>query len=152
LIYYVITYVFILSVFPWVQLTLAGIAGVLISIGMAVDANVVIFSRIKDEYRTGTGDISIHTAVTFGFKKSISAIMDGNITTLLGCLIMYLLGTSSIKSFALTLAIGIIISIFTALVVTRLLVSSFLVFNREDPRLYNLYNKSKEEKEVAENE
>ena len=148
LIYYVITYVFILSVFPWVQLTLAGIAGVLISIGMAVDANVIIFSRIKDEYRTGTGDISIQTAVTSGFRKSISAIMDGNITTLLGCLVMYLLGTSAIKSFALTLAIGIVISIFTALVVTRLLVSSFLTFNREDPKLYNLYNKEKEEKEV----
>ena len=152
LLYYIITYVFILSVFPWVQLTLAGIAGVLISIGMAVDANVIIFSRIKDEYRTGTGEMSIQTAVSSGFRKSISAIMDGNITTLLGCLVMYLLGTSSIKSFALTLAIGIIISIFTALVVTRLLVSSFLVFNREDPKLYNLYNKNKEEKEVVENE
>ena len=152
LLYYIITYVFVLSVFPWVQLTLAGIAGVLISIGMAVDANVIIFSRIKDEYRTGTGEMSIQTAVTSGFKKSISAIMDGNITTLLGCLVMYLLGTSSIKSFALTLAIGIVISIFTALVVTRLLVSSFLVFNREDPKLYNLYNKSREEKEVLANE
>ena len=145
LIYYIITYVFILSVFPWVQLTLAGIAGILISIGMAVDANVIIFSRIKDEYRIGTGEISIQTAVTSGFKKSISAIMDGNITTLLGCLVMYLLGTSAIKSFALTLAIGILISIFTALVVTRLLVSSFLAFNRENPKLYNLYNKNKEE-------
>ncbi|MBQ7712825.1 MAG: SecD/SecF family protein translocase subunit [Clostridia bacterium] len=145
LIYYIITYVFILSVFPWVQLTLAGIAGVLISIGMAVDANVIIFSRIKDEYRSGTGDISIQTAVTSGFKKSISAIMDGNVTTLLGCLVMYLLGTSAIKSFALTLAIGILISIFTALVVTRLLVNGFLTFNRENPKLYNLYNKFKEE-------
>ncbi|MCR4725743.1 MAG: protein translocase subunit SecD [Clostridia bacterium] len=145
LVYYIITYIFILSVFPWVQLTLSGIAGVLISIGMAVDANVIIFSRIKDEYRSGTGEISIQTAVRSGFRKSISAIMDGNITTLLGCLVMYLLGTSSIKSFALTLAIGIIISIFTALVVTRLLVSSFLAFNRENPKLYNLYNKNKEE-------
>ncbi len=161
LLYYIITYVFVLSVFPWVQLTLAGIAGVLISIGMAVDANVIIFSRIKDEYRIGTGEISIQTAVTSGFKKSISAIMDGNITTLLGCLVMYLLGTSAIKSFALTLAIGIVISIFTALVVTRLLVSSFLAFNRENPKLYNLYNKNKEEgadnaaktvEEVTENE
>jgi len=152
LIYYLITYVFILSVFPWVQLTLAGIAGILISLGMAVDANVIIFSRIKDEYRSGTGEISIQTAVSSGFRKSISAIMDGNITTLLGCLVMYLLGTSSIKSFALTLAIGIIISIFTALVVTRLLVSGMLVFNRENPKLYNLYNKNKEEMEVAENE
>ena len=145
LLYYIITYVFVLSVFPWVQLTLAGIAGILISIGMAVDANVIIFSRIKDEYRIGTGEISIQTAVSSGFKKSISAIMDGNITTLLGCLVMYLLGTSAIKSFALTLAIGIVISIFTALVVTRLLVSSFLAFNREDPKLYNLYNKQQEE-------
>ncbi len=149
LLYYIITYVFILSVFPWVQLTLAGIAGVLISIGMAVDANVIIFSRIKDEYRIGTGEISIQTAVTSGFKKSISAIMDGNITTLLGCLVMYLLGTSAIKSFALTLAIGIVISIFTALVVTRLLVSSFLAFNRENEKLYNLYNKNKEAAETA---
>ena len=148
LVYYIITYVFILSVFPWVQLTLAGIAGVLISIGMAVDANVIIFSRIKDEYRSGTGEISIQTAVTSGFRKSISAIMDGNITTLLGCLVMYLLGTSAIKSFALTLAIGILISIFTALVVTRLLVSSFLTFNRENPKLYNLYNKQKEESDA----
>ena len=149
LLYYIITYVFILSVFPWVQLTLAGIAGILISIGMAVDANVIIFSRIKDEYRSGTGDISIQTAVTSGFRKSFSAIMDGNITTLLGCLVMYLLGTSAIKSFALTLAIGIIISIFTALVITRLLMNSFLTFNRENPKLYNLYNKDKEEREVT---
>ena len=148
LLYYIITYVFVLSVFPWVQLTLAGIAGVLISIGMAVDANVVIFSRIKDEYRIGTGEISIQTAVSSGFRKSISAIMDGNITTLLGCVVMYFLGTSAIKSFALTLAIGIIISIFTALVVTRLLVSSFLAFNRENPKFYNLYNKQKEESEL----
>ncbi|MBO4472356.1 MAG: MMPL family transporter, partial [Clostridia bacterium] len=145
LLYYIITYVLILSVFPWVQLTLAGIAGVLISIGMAVDANVIIFSRIREEYRSGTGDVSIQTAVSAGFRKSISAIMDGNVTTLLGCLVMYLLGTSAIKSFALTLAIGIIISIFTALVVTRLLVNSFLTFNRENPKLYNLYNKFKEE-------
>ena len=150
LVYYIITYVFLLSVFPWVQLTLAGIAGILISIGMAVDANVIIFSRIKDEYRSGTGDISITTAVSSGFRKSISAIMDGNVTTLLGCLVMYLLGTSAIKSFALTLAIGIIISIFTALVVTRLLVASFLTFNRENPKLYNLYNKLKEEPRAGE--
>ncbi|HCJ01334.1 MAG TPA: hypothetical protein DHV31_00420, partial [Clostridiales bacterium] len=106
---------------------------------------VIIFSRIKDEYRSGTGEVSIQTAVKSGFKKSISAIMDGNVTTLLGCLIMYFLGTSAIKSFALTLGIGIIISIFTALVVTRLLVSSFLTFNRDNPKLYNLYNKEKEE-------
>ncbi len=143
---YTITYMFILSVFPWVQLTLSGIAGVILSIGMAVDANIIIFSRIRHEYQnTGLGvgnkvlEKSVHTAVKQGFRKGMPAIIDGNVTTILGCIVMLFVGGSAIKSFAITLMIGIVISMFTALVITRLLVSSILEFTKNKPNYYNLY-------------
>ncbi len=147
---YTTTYLFILSVFPWVQLTLAGIAGVILSLGMAVDANIVIFSRIRDEYRNvgaafgeGTGgrimEKSVHTAIKDGFRKGTPAIIDGNVTTLLGCAVMMFIGGSSIKSFAITLTIGIVISVFTALVITRVLLYSMLELTKNRPTYYNLY-------------
>ncbi len=101
-----------------VTLTLPGIAGIILSIGMAVDANVIIFSRIKEEIGTGK---TLKASVKSGFKKATSAILDGNATTLIAAMVLYFMGTGTIKGFAVTLMIGIVISMFTAMVVTRVL-------------------------------
>lgn len=100
-------------------LTLAGIAGFLLTIGMAVDANVLIFERIKEELRTGK---SVRSAVDAGFHRALSSILDSNITTIISAIVLFYLGTGSVKGFALTLMIGIILSMFTAITITRLLV------------------------------
>ncbi|MBD5085806.1 MAG: protein translocase subunit SecD [Clostridiales bacterium] len=126
--YYSITYLFFLSIFPWVQLTLSGIAGVLLSIGMAVDANVIIFERIKEEYRGGK---TMYTSITTGFKRSLGAILDGNITTIIGALVLIIVGASTIKSFGITLLIGLILSLLSSLLLMRLILNCFLVFNDE---------------------
>ncbi|KYH36024.1 protein translocase subunit SecD [Clostridium tepidiprofundi DSM 19306] len=99
-------------------MTLAGIAGMLLTIGMAVDANVLIFERIKEELKTGK---SIRSSVESGFHRALSSILDSNITTIIAGIVLYSVGTGSVKGFALTLMIGIVISIFTALTVTKLL-------------------------------
>ena len=99
-----------------VTLTLAGIAGFILSIGMAVDANILIFERTKEEMRAGK---SLTGAVEEGFKRAWTSIRDSNVSSLLTCLILFWLGTSVIKGFALTLAIGILVSMFSAIVVTR---------------------------------
>lgn len=101
-----------------VTLTLSGIAGFLLTVGMAVDANVLIFERIKEELKIGK---SIRTAVEAGFNRALSSILDSNITTIIAGVVLYSLGSGSVKGFALTLMIGIILSIFTALTVTKLL-------------------------------
>lgn len=135
LLIYVVIYLFFLAVLPWVQLTLPGIAGVLLSIGMAVDANIVIFERIKDEYRNGK---SIMAAYHAGFKKAMFAILDSNVTTIIACVLLLLLGTGSIQGFALTLLVGVLISLFTALVVSRAIVHWFINLNSYNDKLYNL--------------
>ncbi len=99
-----------------VTLTLAGIAGFILSIGMAVDANILIFERTKEELRVGR---TLFTAINAGFDRAFTSIFDSNITTLITCFILYMLGTSIVKGFALTLAIGVIISMFTAITVTK---------------------------------
>lgn len=99
-------------------LTLAGIAGFLLTVGMAVDANVLIFERIKEELSTGK---SIRSAVDAGFNRALSSILDSNITTIIAALVLYTVGTGSVKGFALTLMIGIVISVFTALTSTKFL-------------------------------
>lgn len=101
-----------------VTLTLSGIAGFLLTVGMAVDANVLIFERIKEELKTGK---SIKNSVDLGFNKALSSILDSNITTIIAGLILYFVGTGSVKGFALTLMMGIVISIFTAFFVTKFL-------------------------------
>lgn len=103
-----------------VTLTLPGIAALLLTIGMAVDANVLIFERIKEELKKG---ISIKTAVKKGFENALSSIVDSNVTTILAGLILYFIGSGSVKGFAVTLMIGIIVSLFTSLIVTKLLVN-----------------------------
>ncbi len=104
-------------------LTLPGIAGIILTIGMAVDANVLVFERIREESRAGRGAMS---AVQAGYEKALSTIMDANITTFIAASLLYLLGSGPVKGFAVTLAIGIVTSVFTAFVVTRLLTALWL--------------------------
>ncbi|NLM47740.1 MAG: protein translocase subunit SecD [Epulopiscium sp.] len=132
LIFYCGTIIVILSAME-ATLTLPGVAGIILSVGMAVDANVIIFERIKEELNSGK---SIRAAVDAGFSKAFSAILDGNITTLIAAAILFWLGTGLIKSFAQTLAIGIILSMFTALVVTRIIINQFVNIGLKNPKLY----------------
>ena len=119
LMFYVLIVLNIMSMMGSV-LTLPGIAGIILSIGMAVDANVVIFSRIREEIESGK---TIRSAVQTGFKRAMSTVIDSQVTTLIAAVILYQIGTSSVKGFAWTFMIGIIVSIFTAVVVTQLYVS-----------------------------
>ena len=114
-------------------LTLPGIAGIILSIGMAVDANVIIFARVREELGAGR---SVKVALKTGFQKALSAILDGNITTLIAALVLGLKGTGSVKGFAQTLALGIVISMFTALVITRLIIYAFYAVGLRDVKLY----------------
>ncbi len=119
LLLYVIMFLWSMVAFN-VVLTLPGIAALILSIGMAVDANVIIFARIKEEIAAGK---SIRVAVDAGFKNALSTVLDAQITTLIAAVVLYEVGTTSVKGFALTLMIGIIISIFTAVVITQLFIS-----------------------------
>ena len=114
-------------------LTLSGIAGIILSIGMAVDANVIIYARIREEIAAG---ISVQGAIQSGFKKALSAILDGNITTLIAAFVLNAMGTGSVKGFAQTLALGILLSMFTALVISRLLIKSFYALGFKDEKYY----------------
>ena len=115
---------FTLTIFKFlgITLTLAGLAGLVLSIGMAVDANVLIFERIKEEKRLGKSGIQL---VEDGFARAWPSIRDGNVSTLLTCLILFWFSTSIVKGFAVTLGIGILMSMFSAVVVTRLLLKGF---------------------------
>ncbi len=145
--WYSLTLLFFLAVFPWVQLTLSGIAGVLLSIGMAVDANVIIFERIKEEYASGK---KVITAVSTGFKRSYGAIIDGNITTIIGAVVLIIFGTSTLKSFGITLLIGILLSLVSSLFVTRLVLHCIMAFTKEENA--NLYNLKRDESIVDDKE
>lgn len=116
-----------------ITLTLPGIAGIILSIGMAVDANVVIFTRIKEEIGEGK---TVKTAVKAGFNKAMSAIIDGNITTIIAGIVLLLMGTGTVKGFARTLILGIILSMFTALVITRFLLNAFVALGVISKKLY----------------
>ena len=105
-------------------LTLPGIAGIVLTIGMAIDANVLIFERIRDEYFNGKSPFA---AVESGYSKSFGTILDANITTLIASLVLFFLGTGPVKGFAVTLSIGIVTSVFTAFIVTRLIISIWLL-------------------------
>ncbi len=132
---YTVLMLFLLAVVPGVQLTLPGIAGILLSIGMAVDANVIIYERIKEEYRNGKSILASYYA---GFKKAFWSIFDSNITTIIAGVVLYFFGSGSVKGFAITLLIGIILSMFMALVVTRGIIKWVLHINSTNPKLYNL--------------
>ena len=114
-------------------LTLPGIAGIILGIGMAVDANVIIFARVQEELAAGK---AVKTALKSGFHKAMSAILDGNITTLIAAVVLYMLGTGSVKGFAITLGMGIVISMFTALVVTRVIIYSMYAVGIRSPKVY----------------
>ena len=118
-----------------ITLTLPGIAGIILSIGMAVDANVIIFARIKEELAE---DKTVRSAIDTGFKKATSAIVDGNVTTLIAALVLGLMGSGTVKGFAQTLALGIVLSMFTAMVVTRMILRSMYVVGLKDVKLYGV--------------
>lgn len=124
-----------------VTLTLPGLAGIILSIGMAVDANVIIFARVREEMSKGK---SVRNSLKTGFQKAMSAIVDGNVTTLIAAAVLWLRGSGSVKGFAQTLAIGIIVSMFTALVVTRLIVYAFYAVGLKKERLYYKPKKERE--------
>ena len=121
LLFYVVIVVNIMSVMH-VTLTLPGIAGIIVAVGMAVDANVIIFSRIREELTSGR---SIRVAAETGYKRALTSIIDSQVTTLIAAVILYEVGTSSVKGFAFTFMVGIIVSIFTAVIITQLYVGLF---------------------------
>jgi SecD/SecF fusion protein len=129
---YVVLMILLLNGFE-LTLTLPGIAGIILSIGMAVDANVIIFARIREELAAGK---NVSTAIKIGFQKALSAILDGNITTLIAAFVLGLMGSGSIKGFAQTLALGIVLSMFTALVITRVIINAFYAIGFKDVKYY----------------
>ena len=122
-------------------LTLPGIAGIILSIGMAVDANVIIFARIREELATGK---TVRSSMKIGFQKALSAIVDGNITTLIAALVLAIKGSGSVKGFAQTLALGIVVSMFTALVVTRLVLNALYALGMQDVKFFGAAKETKE--------
>ena len=139
LVAYIVLMLLILSI-RGITLTLPGIAGILLSVGMAVDANVIIFTRIKEEIAAGEG---VRNAVKAGFSKALSAILDGNITTLIATFVLMALGTGSIKGFAVTLMVGIILSMFSALVITRMLLNIAVNLGVKNKKFYGAAKKPK---------
>ncbi|HKM04911.1 MAG TPA: protein translocase subunit SecD [Lachnospiraceae bacterium] len=123
-----------------ITLTLPGIAGIILSIGMAVDANVIIFARIREELATGK---TVQSSIKIGFQKALSAIVDGNITTLIAAMVLAVKGSGSVKGFAQTLALGIIISMFTALFVTRMILNAMFAIGLKSEKLYGVAKEKK---------
>lgn len=123
-----------------VTLTLPGIAGIILSIGMAVDANCIIFTRIREELATGK---TVSSAIQNGFSKAMSAIIDGNVTTLIAAGVLFLKGSGTVKSFAMTLGIGIVLSMFTALVITKILMVAFCALGMDGTKLYGVQKERK---------
>ncbi|MDW2799613.1 protein translocase subunit SecD [Clostridium boliviensis] len=118
-----------------VTLTLPGVAGIILSIGMAVDANVIIFTRIKEEIGSGK---AVKNAIQVGFNKALSAIVDGNVTTLIAAAVLFWRGSGTVKGFASTLAIGIVLSMITALFVTKFILNSLFLLGFENEKLYGM--------------
>ena len=123
-----------------VTLTLPGIAGIILSVGMAVDANVIIFARIREELATGK---TVQSSVKIGFSKALSAILDGNITTFIAAIVLYFMGSGTIKGFSITLMLGIILSMFTALVVTKFLLNAFYAVGVQSEKAYGVGKEKK---------
>ena len=138
LIIYTCLIVICLNIFE-LTLTLPGIAGIILSIGMAVDANVIIFARIREEITVGK---TVRNAIDTGFQKALSAIVDGNVTTLIAALVLGIKGSGTVKGFAYTLGLGIVLSMFTALFVTRQILKAFFAVGLKDVKYYGT-NKEK---------
>lgn len=138
---YVELVVILLDAFD-ITLTLPGIAGIILSVGMAVDANVIIFARIREEIAKGK---TVRSAIDIGFKKATSAIVDGNVTTLIAAAVLGIMGTGTIKGFSYTLALGIVLSMFTAMFVTKALMNALYAIGFKDEKFYG---RAKEKKAV----
>ena len=139
LVLYVGVILILLSAFE-VTLTLPGIAGIILSIGMAVDANVIIFTRIKEEIGVGK---TVKSAIKTGFSKALSAIIDGNVTTLIAAVVLFWRGSGTVKGFASTLAIGILLSMFTALFVTKAALYALYELGFTNPKFYGVRKEKK---------
>lgn len=140
LIIYTALVLFLVSVYD-LTLTLPGIAGIILGIGMAVDGNVIIYTRIREEIGAGK---SVESAILSGYNKATSSIVDGNVTTLIAALVLYIFGTGPVKGFATTLAVGNIVSIFTSLVITKVIMKLLYNFGIRDAKWYgkNVYRKT----------
>lgn len=121
-------------------LTLPGIAGIILSVGMAVDANVIIFARIREELATGK---TVQSSIKIGFSKALSAILDGNITTLIAAIVLYFMGSGTIKGFSITLMLGIALSMFTALFVTKFLINALYAIGIQSEKAYGVGKEKK---------
>lgn len=141
LIFYILLELVVLNAFD-ITLTLPGIAGIVLSIGMALDANVIIYARVKEEIANGK---SVRSSIDVGFKKAMSAIVDGNVTTLISAFILAVKGTGTVKGFAQTLAIGVILSMFTALFISKHIVKALYAIGFQDVKFYGT---SKERKVI----
>lgn len=139
LVMYVILTLLVLNGFN-ITLTLPGVAGVILAIGMAVDANVIIFARIREEIATGK---TVKSSIKIGFNKATSAIVDGNVTTFIAAVVLVMMGSGTVKGFAQTLMIGIILSMFTAMVVTRVLLCAFHGLGLDSIKLYGITKEKK---------
>ena len=136
---YVTVMIICLNLFN-VTLTLYGVAGIILSIGMAVDANVIVFTRISEELGTGK---TVRSSIKKGFEKALSAIVDGNVTTLIAAAVLYFLGSGTIKGFAQTLAIGIILSMVTALFVTKFILNALYNTGLDHEKFYGVKKEGK---------
>jgi len=134
LVFYLVLMLVVLNVLD-VTLTLPGIAGIILNIGMAVDANVIIFTRIKEELAKGK---TVQSSIKLGFDKALSAIVDGNVTTLIAAFVLYIKGSGTVKGFATTLAIGIVLSMFTALFITKILLNAMYALGVDDVKYFGI--------------
>ncbi len=135
MIIYVLLYVVFLAIIPSVQLTLPGIAGILLSIGMAVDANIVIFERIREEYALNK---TIEASIKQGFRHASVTVLDSNITTILAAIVLWIMCPGTIKGFAITLLIGIVLSVFASILVTRWILRLVLPLSSNEEKFLNL--------------
>ncbi len=135
LVVYVLAMLFFLATLPFIQMTLAGIAGVILGIGMAVDANVVIFERIKDEYASGK-ELSVATRI--GFKKASTAVLDANVTTLIAAVVLWILGNGTVQGFAMSLVVSIVLSFLSAILICRMFMACFTAVLKKPEKFYHL--------------
>jgi len=134
LVAYIAIVTFIMSFFR-INLSLPGIAGIILSVGMAVDANVIIFARMKEELSLGK---TVKTAVDSGFNRAFIAILDANVTTMIAAVVLYYFGTGPIQGFAITLAIGTLVSMFTAIVITKFLLRQLVGLKIKNMSLFGV--------------
>ena len=145
LVIYIILLFLVIYLVPGIQLTLAGLAGIVLGIGMAVDANVIIFERFNEEVRKGR---SLKAAVRTGFKNASSAVLDGNITTLIAAVVLLVYGTGTIRGFGMTLGLSVLVSMFTAVFVTRIILKNMVAAKRWQPAAFTSGEIQEEEEGV----